>query len=87
MEATPEIVYERLVKMVKKAVDIGLNRFRDYMNEYEIKDWFDFTKPSKDDPHKNMIFRAAENQETFILNNLPDVIRISDEKIKEKFLG
>ncbi len=84
-EATPEVVRERLVKMVKEAISLGMNGVKKQMAEYNVGTYFDYIKASRSESDMYEVFRAAEKHESFLLQNLPTVIKMTDENIKTKY--
>jgi hypothetical protein len=83
VQVTPEVAYERLVRMAKEDINKCLNELETIIKTKTF-DYFDLMD-SEEYGYDIKIFRAAEDNESFILQNLPTVVRMPDEEVKTKF--
>jgi len=84
-KVTSGVLFERFFRLKKDALKTGLEEVAENLKQYPIGNWFDATEFPESEINMASIFSAAEDNEKYVLQNLPVIIRMSDEEVRSKF--
>jgi len=82
-----ETLFERFFKLRRSTLQEGLQIIAKNIENHSIETWFDVAKPSRYEISMMPVFRAAEKHEKILLENLPNIVKMTDEEVKSKFLS